>query len=303
MQLSEYIIGTTIVALSTSLPEFFVSINAAVQGVGVISLANVVGSNIYNIALIFMLLCIFSKNIFKITWKKIMFLSLLNLMLLGMSIYQVSTIPRILGVVFLCVLIIMSIFSYTHQGKQKHTIPKLSINDNATQEMRGSIPSDTKKNSILMIAIRMFLGMVLLYFGSEFFLNSTRAIGIIIHIPDSIIGIIFIALGTSLPELMVTITAIYYMKKGTHNANFQDMAEGNILGSNIFNILGVLGLTTVIVPIEGIASLLFDIIIMTMLTGLLFFLLMQKLLVQKCIGAILGIMLIMYISYITVVGI
>lgn len=285
LHISDYLIGITVVAFSTSLPEFFISVRAALKGDGVIALGNVIGSNIFNITLIFMILCIFAKEIFKVNWKNILFLTVLNIVLFALSAFNVQKIPRIMGLIFLIMLIFMIYTSYKNQPKEN-------------QERSTSENSSTSSFATVLIAIiELILGAGLLYVGSEIFLNSAKAIGYQLQIPNQIISIIVVAIGTSLPELMVTITSIYYMKKGNVDENLQDMAEGNIIGSNLFNILGVLGLTTLISSVEGVGVFLVDIVVMSLLTLMLFILMYQKVVVQKILGYI---FLISFLAYLTI---
>lgn len=293
--ISEYIIGITVVAISTSLPEFFVSVEAAKKGVSVISLANVVGSNIFNIVLIFMLLCLFAKGLLKIKIITILLLSLLNISILIMSLFNISPIPSVVGGGYLFGLLMYFYWELRHS---KRNVVKTQVTS------QYSVQYSNKFVFSGISVILLLLGVVMLYIGAEVFLNSIRIIGVRIGIPNSVMGIIFVALGTSLPELMVTITVLVQMTDGFSrkskgcSANIQDMAEGNLIGSNLINILGVLGLTATFHPIIGISQLLFDIVVMTIAIFILLLLVFQKKHLQKLTGILLLVVLVLYLGYI-----
>ena len=214
----QLIIGLTIVAMGTSLPEAFVSITAALKSNAAITIGNVVGSNILNVGIILGITALIRPlHIQNSTIKyemPFMILVTLVLILLGIN----TTISRLDG-------IIMWLFFLGYL----YYIFKMSKNQMEETEI--------KKTNPLFIP----LGLVCLMVGSNFAVDAATNIAISLGVSQRFIGLTIVALGTSLPELVTSVTAA---KKG--NA---DIAIGNIIGSNIFNILFVVGSSALITPV------------------------------------------------------
>ena len=212
------IIGLTIVAMGTSLPEAFVSITAALKSNAAITIGNVVGSNILNVGIILGITALIRPlHIQNSTIKyemPFMILVTLVLILLGIN----TTISRLDGM-------IMWLFFLGYL----YYIFKMSKNQMEETEI--------KKTNPLFIP----LGLVCLMVGSNFAVDAATNIAISLGVSQRFIGLTIVALGTSLPELVTSVTAA---KKG--NA---DIAIGNIIGSNIFNILFVVGSSALITPV------------------------------------------------------
>ena len=214
----QLIIGLTIVAMGTSLPEAFVSITAALKSNAAITIGNVVGSNILNVGIILGITALIRPlHIQNSTIKyemPFMILVTLVLILLGIN----TTISRLDGM-------IMWLFFLGYL----YYIFKMSKNQMEETEI--------KKTNPLFIP----LGLVCLMIGSNFAVDAATNIAISLGVSQRFIGLTIVALGTSLPELVTSVTAA---KKG--NA---DIAIGNIIGSNIFNILFVVGSSALITPV------------------------------------------------------
>ena len=214
----QLIIGLTIVAMGTSLPEAFVSITAALKSNAAITIGNVVGSNILNVGIILGITALIRPlHIQNSTIKyemPFMILVTLVLILLGIN----TTISRLDGM-------IMWLFFLGYL----YYIFKMSKNQMEETEI--------KKTNPLFIP----LGLVCLMVGSNFAVDAATNIAISLGVSQRFIGLTIVALGTSLPELVTSVTAA---KKG--NA---DIAIGNIIGSNIFNILFVVGSSALITPV------------------------------------------------------
>ena len=214
----QLIIGLTIVAMGTSLPEAFVSITAALKSNAAITIGNVVGSNILNVGIILGITALIRPlHIQNSTIKyemPFMILVTLVLILLGIN----TTISRLDG-------IIMWLFFLGYL----YYIYKMSKNQMEETEIKQTNP--------LFIP----LGLVCLMIGSNFAVDAATNIAISLGVSQRFIGLTIVALGTSLPELVTSVTAA---KKG--NA---DIAIGNIIGSNIFNILFVVGSSALITPV------------------------------------------------------
>jgi cation:H+ antiporter len=220
-----FVVGVTIVAIGTSLPELISSIFAVLQGSSEIVLGNVVGSNITNIFLVLGIAAIMGKRL-KVS-SRIIHIDLL--FLIGSAFFLFLSIldgkfSLLEGVLSLLIGIIYITY-----------ITKLSKRNNEIQkEMKGF----TKEKLSFNFWISFILGVVLIFFGAKYTIESVINLSQIFNIATELIAVTAVALGTSLPELMVTISAV---KKGK-----SEIAIGNVLGSNIFNTFFVMGIPALI---------------------------------------------------------
>lgn len=240
----QLIIGLTIVAMGTSLPEAFVSITAALKSNAAITIGNVVGSNILNVGIILGITALIRPlHIQNSTIKyemPFMILATFVLILLGIN----TTISRLDG-------IIMWLFFLGYL----YYIFKMSKNQMEETEI--------KQTNSLFIP----LGLICLMMGSNFAVDAATNIAISLGVSQRFIGLTIVALGTSLPELVTSVTAA---KKG--NA---DIAIGNIIGSNIFNILFVVGSSALITPVPFESHFIIDSFV-AILIGLVLYLCTKK---------------------------
>ncbi len=280
MRVSQLVIGLTIVAFGTSTPELVVSINAALSGQADISLGNVVGSNIVNIGLILGLSAAIypiAVNINTIR-KEVPIMIGAALALVVLSLFD-NKITQFEGVVLVLALIVFIYFSYKQsrkEEKRKRTADRASKFDtNETQTMtieditpvietasdpirhiskkdaKGQPKGDTSiqtpttdisapglGKSILLIAV----GLALLYFGATFTVDNAVIIATAVGISERIVGLTIVAIGTSLPELITSVVAA----KKKH----LDLSVGNIVGSNIFNVLSIIGISAAIAGVS-----------------------------------------------------
>ena len=240
----QLIIGLTIVAMGTSLPEAFVSITAALKSNAAITIGNVVGSNILNVGIILGITALIRPlHIQNSTTKyemPFMILVTFVLILLGIN----TTISRLDG-------IIMWLFFLGYL----YYIYKMSKNQMEETEIKQTNP--------LFIP----LGLVCLMIGSNFAVDAATNIAISLGVSQRFIGLTIVALGTSLPELVTSVTAA---KKG--NA---DIAIGNIIGSNIFNILFVVGSSALITPVPFEPNFIIDSFV-AILIGLVLYICTKK---------------------------
>jgi len=238
MGIPQLVIGLTIVALGTSAPEAAVSINASIKGNAGISIGNVVGSNLLNILVILGISAVLAtmaiqKSTLKYEIPYMIFVSVV-LILFGMSGESVTRLEGlILWALFL--LYLGYLFKLAKQG----------TDEDSTEDRPG-----------WKLCISMILGGVIVVWGSDIAVDSATAIAQMIGFSERFIGLTIVALGTSLPELVTSVVAA---RKG--NA---DIAIGNIVGSNIFNILFVIGTTAVIAPVMYESVFLFDGIIVVL---------------------------------------
>ncbi len=262
MRVSQLVIGLTIVAFGTSTPELVVSINAAISGQADISLGNVVGSNIVNIGLILGLsAAIFPLAIHVSTIKKevpIMIGAALTLVLLSLFDNEITQLE---GVLLVLALIVFVYFSYKQSRKEEkvskekgqqasrsdadrtHTIPIEDITSVIETTSADPLKDIEKKKddeeapnevtTIAKLALLIAIGLALLYFGATLTVDNAVVIATSIGISERIVGLTIVAIGTSLPEL---ITSVVAAKK-----KYADLSVGNIVGSNIFNALAIVG--------------------------------------------------------------
>ncbi len=248
----QIIIGLTIVAFGTSAPEAAISISAAVAGTTGIAIGNILGSNLLNIFIILGIsACIVPLHIKKTSIKfDIPFNLLITLVLVvfGTVFGQLNIFS---GILFWLLMIVFIIHLFRVAKKERNL-------GNTGEE-------PIKQKNIIVLLLYIVGGIVAIIFGSNLAVDHATIIASdILHIDDRIIGLTIIALGTSLPELMTSVTAA---RKG--NA---DIAVGNILGSNIFNILFVLGTVSLIAPVTFSVSFVIDGIIGIVAVILLYFL-------------------------------
>ncbi|QQS35679.1 MAG: calcium/sodium antiporter [Ignavibacteriales bacterium] len=226
------VVGLTVVAFGTSTPELVVSLKAALIGNGSISLGNVVGSNIANIALILGVaalikpLDVHTSVILREIPVMIGISLVLMLLLLDGELGFTDGLIFVIGLlVYVFVNVIMAL-------KEKNAEVNSEFNEGLKSKLGISV-------SILF----MIGGLGLLIVGADLFVRSAVAIAKKFDVSDAVIGLTIVAVGTSLPELITSIVASY--KKEA------DIAIGNVVGSNVFNILGILGITALIVPISS----------------------------------------------------
>jgi cation:H+ antiporter len=264
----QIVIGLTIVAMGTSAPEAAVSITAALKGNADISVGNVLGSNILNVLII--LGC--TSVIIPLAIKKMTFAAEIPFMIFVTLIFVLTgrteaCITRMDGVVLWMLFIVYLIYLFFLAKKEKEN-------------------AEVTKKPIWKLAAAMIIGAVVVVWGSNITVNAATELAKLIGLSERFIGLTIVAFGTSLPELATSVIAA---KKG--NA---DIAIGNIVGSNIFNILFVIGTSALITPIAYGSDFIFDGII-AILTGIVLWLLVLPERKLKRSGGIL--MLIGYAIY------
>ncbi len=234
----QLIIGLTIVAMGTSAPEAAVSISSAMKGSADITIGNVVGSNILNVLVILGLTAsIVAIKVAKSTVRiEIPFMIGISVLLLALGMTG-NVITFVEGVVLWIAFIayLAYLFVMAKKGKEKS---------------EEETANDGKKKPLWLLAVLIAVGAAMIVLGSNFAVDGASAIATAFGLSERFIGLTIVALGTSLPELVTSVTAA---KKG--NA---DIAIGNIVGSNIFNILFVVGTTALITPVAFAPNFLID---------------------------------------------
>jgi len=245
--LSEFVIGATVVGMGTSAPEMVVSFLGAIRGNADIAVGNVIGSNIFNVLLILGITAwILPMKITKDTMKwdiPVNFVATILVLVLGMgSVFfgdGTDELNRIEGA-FLLLLFIVYIALTLKHGKQS------GADEAAEAEAEG-----VKTYSVGVSCLLVLLGLVCLVFGGRLFVDKATELAQMLHISEKFVAIFILAGGTSMPELATCIVAAA-KKKG-------DLALGNIVGSNIFNILLILGGSAMIHPLSLASITLVDV--------------------------------------------
>ncbi|MFP4514585.1 MAG: calcium/sodium antiporter [Parcubacteria group bacterium] len=257
--LSSIMIGLTIVAFGTSLPELLVSALSAISGSPDIAVGNILGSNFSNTLLILGATAIVTPIVVKKnTINKEVPFSLLAVLAVGFLANDFlldgdgpNLLTRIDGLILILFFIVFIYYTFTLRKEKVKILPKLNIiKDDAVKEYKSS------KSIFLMI-----LGIIGLYFGGEWIVSGAVQIATYFGLSEALIGLTIISIGTSLPELAASLIAA---KRGE-----ADMAVGAVVGSNIFNLLWVLGLSATIFPIVFNPILNTDLTILIAITILL----------------------------------
>ena len=220
--ISDVVIGITLVALGTSIPEIFVSISSIINDAPAIALGNSIGSNISNIAIIYgiSLFWLASKTL-DISLRNI-FILILSVLIAGWALYDLTiSIGDSIVFIALFVLFVLNLFR---------------------EKPEESDENKRKDESLSKVSVLIIVSLVLLSIGSELTVRGAVDLATGLGIPDAVIGLTMVAIGTSLPELAATISAL--------RRNKGNMVVGNIVGSNILNIV-------LIFPIIGIGSSIF----------------------------------------------
>ncbi len=229
LRISKLVIGMTVVSFATSAPELLVSIQAALDGITDISLGNVIGSNIANIGLVLGLTAIISplvvdKDFYKLNWPMMMLVSVVLYLFLKNDLL----LSKQEGVMLFLGLIIFLIVLIRHSRK---------TSDINLEEVDDAL----SKVSYFKIMLWLIIGGAGLYFGSEWLVDGAKDLAASVGVSEYAISVTVIAIGTSVPELAASVIAALKKEKA--------ISLGNLIGSNIFNIASVLGLTAIIKPI------------------------------------------------------
>lgn len=226
------IIGMTIVAFGTSSPEFIVSLQSALQGHPEMSIGNVVGSNIANIGLILGVTALILPMSVNRTSVKIDVPFLILCSLLFYILAEDSVISRGEGLIFITLLILFTLLSI-YKGKK----------ENAVEEPAKEETKKEKELNMISALIMIVASCAALTFGANLLIDSAVSIAKSFGVSERIISVTLVAFGTSVPELATSIMAAIRKEN--------DIAIGNVVGSNIFNILFVIGASALITPIEN----------------------------------------------------
>ena len=226
LMIPRIIIGMTVVSFATSAPELIVSLNSALEGHADIAIGNVIGSNIANLGLVLGIVTILStieveKSFYKTDWPVMMIASIMLYVFIAFD----GVLERYEGIILLVSLVVFLVYLLKFQKKAV-------VVDEVVVQKEMSIPA---------ILFFLVLGGIGLWSGSELLIKGAVNLANDFGVSERVIGVTIISIGTSIPELAASVIAIIKKEKA--------ISLGNLIGSNIFNILAVLGITSIITPI------------------------------------------------------
>ena len=281
MGVSPLLVGLTIVAFGTSMPELAVSVTAALRGANEIAVGNVVGSNIFNLLVVAGLsavICplVMDKMLLRRDWP----LSSFAAVLLLVAIAPDHVIARWEGAVLLVIFAVIL-------SRQI----KAALNDRAqlaAAEAEAAEEAAEMTKSPVMIWVNIVLGLACIVLGGQLAVNGATGIARMFGLSETLIGLTIVAIGTSLPELVTSIVAA---RKGQN-----EIAMGNVIGSNLFNILLILGVSAVITPIPVQATSIIDCLFLITIS-VVFYLPARKGKLGRLPGAVMAAMYVAYTAY------
>ncbi|CAM1363430.1 conserved membrane hypothetical protein [Tenacibaculum litopenaei] len=227
LNIPKIVIGMTVVSFATSAPELIVSVKSALDGATGLAVGNVIGSNIANIALVLAVTIILSpidveKSFYKTDWPVMMIASILLYVFIAFD----KTIQSYEGVILFSTLLAFLVYLLRFQK----------------QAVVDEMPEDDEDLPLFKIALFLIIGGLGLWGGSELLIDGAKTLAKSMGVSDAVIGVTVVSVGTSIPELAASIIAVMKKEKA--------ISLGNLIGSNVFNILAVLGITAMITPVE-----------------------------------------------------
>ncbi len=289
------IIGMTIVAMGTSLPEAAVSVSASMNDANSLAVSNVVGSNIFNLMMVLGICALFNKlKVGKdVLRRDYPFSIICALLMIFLGVFGFKEdgsygmnweMDRLAGIIYLvlfvCFITILIISAMKARKKAQET--GVAAERSLADEMEDEVAEIPVWKSIIYIV----LGAVAIKFGGDWVVDGAVAIAERIGVSDTIIGLTICAVGTSLPELVTSIVAA--------RKNQLDMAIGNVVGSNVFNILFVLGIASTISPIPFAIENIIDICVLIAFSVLIYIFCITKKSINKVEG---GVMVALYVIF------
>lgn len=235
LNIPKIVIGMTVVSLATSAPELIVSIKAALDGFPDLALGNVVGSNIANLGLVLAITVIMGsievrKSFYTTDWPVMMAASVL---FFGF-IYFDSELQRFEGIIMVTVLFLFLVYLLRFQKKA----------------VIDEVPEDDIPLPLYKLVLFLGLGGTALWGGSELLVDGAVGLATLFGVSERVIGVTVVSIGTSIPELAASVIAVMKKEKA--------ISLGNLIGSNIFNLLAVLGITSIVTPIRVVDNRLLE---------------------------------------------
>lgn len=296
-----FIIGLTVVAFGTSMPEAAISVTAAVTGANGIAVGNAIGSNIFNLLIVLgasamIKECPVTRDTLRFEYP----LSIVAagvLLVMGLrvgadgSMFGTGIVSRVDGLVLLVVFAVFMVATVKKAMKQHNRENIIDYYGGAdVGDQGGDAALGGSKTSLVKSIVMSIIGLTGIVLGGDMVVESASSIAEAFGIDEILIGLTIVALGTSLPELVISIVAA--LKGET------DIAVGNVIGSNIFNILLVLGLSTAIHPIAITMFSIYDIMILIGASLIVLIPLARKRMVTRGWGALMVLMYAGYLAYI-----
>ena len=277
-KVSPLVIGLTLVAFATSAPELAVSIDASLKGHGDVAMGNVVGSNICNIALILGLSALIAplpinKKLLKLDMPLMMAASLLLLLFFWLN----NGVNRWQGALLFAGVVSYTIWSIYSSRKE-----------GVSEDDGGDEVEIKEVNTFLSIGL-VIAGLLTLVFGAKFFVGCATFIATKLGVPEAIIALTVVAFGTSLPELATSVVAALKHE--------QDIAIGNVVGSNIFNILCIMGIAPMIKPVAAQGITFLDMGLMIGIAALLWIMMIFGKKINRAEGALLLVINFLYVGF------
>ena len=282
------IIGLTIVSIGTSAPELAVSISSALKGSADIAAGNVIGSNIFNLLVVIGVAALIksikiNESIVKEDYPIMVGTGILLLAIISLTKLlteaNVTAIPRVGGVILITTVIIYTI----RLIKQANNI---IFSDDLLSETKTSEEDDKENGNLIKEILIGLVGLVAVIWSGDLVVDNAVIVAKSLGMSDTLVGLTVIAIGTSLPELATSITAAF---KGE-----SDMAVGNVVGSNIFNVILILGATSIITPIVFSTKIVFDLILYLIMALLVFIIIKKTKVVNKLLASS---MILTYVGY------
>ncbi len=277
LKIPSLIIGLTLVSMGTSAPEASVSINSAINGFNDISIGNVVGSNIVNTLLILGLSALIIPMFIDRDMKKFdvpIMIAFYVVIILFSFVITPFTIDRLEGIALLIFFVGYIVFLVL---RAKKSVPSLKDAEETQNK---------KRQPIWLSLIFTAFGLTCIILGGELVVDNASGLAKALGMSETLVALTIVAVGTSLPELVTSVVAA--VKKEA------DIAVGNVIGSNIFNIVFILGMSSVISPLTVASSSLFDMIVMLISSVIVMLIALFSKKVNRAQG---GIMLLMYIAF------
>ncbi|WDI31663.1 calcium/sodium antiporter [Hyphococcus flavus] len=283
--LSELLIGLTLVGFGTSTPELVSSVQAALSGAPGIAVGNVVGSNIANILFILGISAAIAPIAIEPKSFRRDMPALLGATVIAIAIMMMGEIGRLAGAGFLLLLALYIGYAYVTESRAT-SAPEPIRHEAEAAQLAGA------QSSFLAIFL-CFGGLALLVVGAKLLVSGAIMVAGAFGVSEAIIGLTIVAVGTSLPELVTSVMAAVRGKS--------DLALGNVVGSNLYNLLGILGATALVKPLTiSVEILRFDVWVMLAATGAMALFAMTKHRIERWEGAVLFISYGAYIAYLAV---
>lgn len=296
LKISSLIIGLTVVAFGTSLPEAAVSISGVIQGIDDVSFGNIIGSNIFNLLLILgvsalILPVVVNEEIL----KRDLPISILAAIIIIPMYYFLhengsSALVRFEGLILILLLAGFMFLMFKSANKTRNDI----INSSTLQDSNKSNPKEieaptmSKSKSIVLVLI----GLIGIVAGGIMVTNGAKEIALFFGMSEWLVGLTIVSVGTSLPELVTSITAA--MKKEN------DIAVGNVVGSNIFNLLFILGFSSLVSPVKINSTAIFDLIFLVVISIIVLIFAFRERKLGRVEGGFLTLMYLGYLVYIII---